>query len=155
MFARTVHLKYSTEVDTDIQTLYQFHIDTNNLPKITPPWIRVQIISLELPLQEGSKIDLNITRFGLIQRWKMQIAQLKPFELVCDKALKSPFASFVHHHRFETIDETKSLLSDELEFTLPLYPLGLIALPFVKQDIRKMFEYRHKRTKTLLEKKYV
>lgn len=155
MFERTVRLEFSTEISIDVQTLYSFHIDTNNLPKITPPWIQVQIISLELPLHEGSRIELDITRFGIAQRWKMQVAELNPPECVCDKALKSPFASFVHHHRFEGIDEGRSLLCDELEFTLPFYPFSLIALPFVKRDIRKMFQHRHKQTKTLLEKNYV
>lgn len=155
MFEKTIHLDFTTKIDVDVQRLYDFHTDTNNLPKITPPWIQVQVVSLKLPLYQGSEMELDITRFGMTLRWKMQIAELNPPECVCDKALKSPFASFVHHHRFETIDETKSLLCDELEFSLPLYPLSLIALPFVKRDIRKMFEYRHLKTKTLLEKNYV
>jgi len=155
MFKRTVRLSFSTEIEVDVQTLYDFHIDTNNLPKITPPWIKVKVVSLELPLHQGSEIELDISRFGIVQRWKMQIAELERPGLVCDKALKSPFASFIHYHRFEAINDTKSLLCDELSFSLPLYPLSLIALPFVKQDIRKMFDYRHQHTKTLLEKNHV
>jgi len=155
MFERTLRLRFSSEIEADVQSLYDFHIDTNNLPKITPPWIKVQIISLELPLHQGSEIELAITRFGIAQRWKMQIAELEQPGLICDKALKSPFASFIHHHKFEAINGIKSLLHDELAFSLPLYPLSLIALPFIKRDIRKMFAYRHLQTKTLLEKKHV
>jgi len=155
MFERTVRISFSTDIEVDVQTLYDFHIDTNNLPKITPPWIKVKVVSLELPLHQGSEIELDITRFGIAQRWKMQIAELEKPGLVCDKALKSPFASFVHHHRFEAIGGTKSRLCDTLEFSLPFYPLSLIALPFIKQDIRKMFKYRHLQTKTLLEKNHV
>jgi ligand-binding SRPBCC domain-containing protein len=155
MFERTVRLRFTTEVEVDVQSLYDFHIDTNNLPKITPPWINVQIISLELPLHQGSELELDITRFGIRQRWKMQIAELKRPELVCDQAIKSPFASFTHHHRFEAIDGTKSRLCDELAFSLPFYPFSLIALPFVKHDIHKMFAYRHRQTKILLEKNHV
>jgi len=155
MFKRTIQLRFTTEIDVDVQSLYDFHIDTNNLPKITPPWIKVQIISLELPLHQGSELELDITRFGITQRWKMQIAELKKPELVCDQALKSPFSSFVHHHRFEAIHDTKSRLCDELELSLPFYPLSWIALPFIKRDIRKMFAYRHRQTKILLEKNHV
>ena len=155
MFERTVRLRFTTEIDVDVQSLYDFHIDTNNLPKITPPWIKVQIISLELPLHQGSELELDITRFGMTQRWKMQIAALKKPELVSDQALKSPFSSFVHHHRFEAIDDTKSRLCDELELSLLFYPLSWIALPFIKRDIRKMFAYRHRQTKILLEKNHV
>lgn len=155
MFERTVHLKFNTEIGVDAQTLYEFHTNTDNLPKITPPWIKVAIVSLKLPIYQGREIELDITRFGLTQRWKMQVAQLKSSELLCDKALKSPFASFVHHHRFKAIGTSKSLLCDELEFSLPFHPLSLIVLPLVKRDIRRMFDYRHMKTKTLLEKNHV
>lgn len=155
MFEKTFRLEFASEIGVNVQRLYDFHIDTNNLPRITPPWIQVQIRSLKLPLHQGSEIELDITRFGMKQRWKMLIAKLERPELVCDQALKSPFASFVHHHRFKAIDETKSRLCDELAFSLPFYPLSLIALPFVKRDIRKMFDYRHTQTKLLLEKNHV
>ena len=151
MLERTVRLRFCTKIEVAVQKLYDFHLDVTNLSKITPPWIKVKIVSLIIPVEEGSDIELDITRFAMTQRWKVQIAELKPPGLVCDKALKSPFASFIHHHRFEVIDDTKSLLCDELEFSLPFYPFSLIALPFVKRDVRKMFEYRHKQTKTILE----
>lgn len=150
-----ISLEFSTEIAVDTQTLFAFHIDTNNLPKITPPWIGVEILSLELPLHKGSMVELDIRRFGFTQRWKMIISELISPTLICDKAVKSPFASFIHYHRFEAIDKTKSVLNDELIFSLPLYPLSLIAVPFIKKDMQKMFEYRHQQTKILLEKKDV
>lgn len=155
MFEKTVTLEFSTEIGVDTQTLFAFHVDTNNLPKITPPWIDVEVLSLELPLHKGSIIELDIRRFGITQRWKMMIAELIDPTLVCDKAVKSPFASFIHHHRFEAIEKSKSVMKDEIMFTLPLYPLSLIAVPFIKKDMKKMFDYRHQQTKRLLEKKDV
>jgi len=153
MFSRTISLDFNTEIAVDTQTLFEFHMDTNNLPKITPPWINVKIQFLELPLHQGSTIELDIKRFGLTQRWKMIISQLTSPTLICDEAVQSPFSSFVHHHHFEAIDENTSMLKDELTFSLPFYPLSLIVLPFIKKDMQKMFDYRHKQTKTLLEKK--
>ncbi len=151
MFEKTVHMTFSTEIGVNAMTLFDFHADTDNLPKITPPWITARLVSLKLPLYEGRELELDISRFGLTQRWKIQIAELNPFELICDKALKSPFSSFSHHHRFKMIGENRTLLCDELEFSLPFYPFSLIAMPFIKRDIRMMFEYRHLKTKTLLE----
>lgn len=155
MLDRILRLKFSTEIEADIQTLYDFHTDITNLPKITPPWIKVKIASLMLPIQPKGEIGLDITRFGIRQRWKIQIAALNPPELVFDRALKSPFASFIHYHRFKAISDVKSLLCDELELSLPFYPFSMIALPFIKKDIQKMFAYRHLQTKKLLEKNYV
>jgi ligand-binding SRPBCC domain-containing protein len=155
MFEKMVSLEFSTEIAVDTQALFEFHIDTNNLPRITPPWIHVEIASLELPLHEGSMIELDIRRFGFTQRWKMMIFEFTSPVLVCDKAVKSPFKSFIHYHRFEALDKNNSVMKDEITFSLPLYPLSLIAVPFIKKDLQKMFEYRHRQTKLLLEKKDV
>lgn len=155
MFEKIISLEFSTEVAVDVQTLYDFHIDTNNLPRITPPWIEVEVISLELPLRKGSAIELDIRRFGFTQKWKMIISELTSPTLVCDKAVKSTFLSFIHYHRFEAVGKTKSVMKDEVIFSLPLYPLSLIAVPFIKKDMKKMFEYRHQQTKLLLERKDV
>jgi len=155
MFEKTISLEFSTEIAVDTQTLFAFHTDTTNLPKITPPWIDVAIVSLELPLQKGSRIELDIKRFALTQRWDMIISELLSPKLLCDKAVKSPFKSFIHYHRFESIDKGKSILKDEVLFSLPLYPLSLIALSFIKKDMKKMFDYRHRQTKKLLEKNNV
>lgn len=155
MFDKEVRLSFDCEIEASVARLYDFHIDTNNLPLITPPWIITDVISLDLPLKENSEIELDITRFNLTKRWKMKIEALQEPVLVCDRALQSPFASFIHYHRFEAITEVKSRLKDEIIFTLPLYPLSLIVVPFIKRDISKMFSYRHQQTKTLLENKYV
>ena len=155
MFKKTISLEFSTEIDVDTHTLFAFQTDTHNLPKITPPWIDVEIVSLELPLQKGSRIELDIKRFGLTQKWNMMIFELTSPDLVCDKALKSPFKSFMHYHRFESIGKGKSILKDEVLFSLPLYPFSLVSLPFIKKEMKKMFDYRHQETKKLLEKKQV
>jgi len=155
MFDRNVSISFECDVETSVEKLYEFHTDTNNLLLITPPWIATDIVSLELPLHEGSEIELDITRFGLTQRWNMKIDTLQKPLLLRDKALKSPFSSFVHHHRFEAVTEKKSRMKDEITFALPLYPLSLIVMPFIKHDISKMFVYRHQQTKKILEKKDV
>jgi len=155
MFERTTQLRFSTEISTSPQALYDFHTDTNNLLKIMPPWIKVNIVSLKLPMTQGEEVTLDISRFGIRQRWKMRIAKLLSPKLVSDEAIESPFKSFVHHHSFEEIDKKRTKLCDELEFTLPFYPLNLIALALIKKDINKLFDYRHKKTKLILEKNNV
>ncbi len=44
-------------------------------------------------------------------------------------------------------------LRDEIEFKLPFGIIGKIFEPFIELDIKNMFEYRHKKTKELLEKR--
>ena len=143
---------FSTVLPCSQDKAFAFHCDTQNLPLITPPWIDVTIKKLVLPLNEGSRIDLVISRWGLPQRWNMEIETLSAPYKVVDKAIDSPFAFFRHTHSFERIDGAHTYMVDTVEFKLPLWPLSWVALWFVKKDLEKMFDYRHARTSLLLEK---
>ena len=137
---------FETILNAPIQKVYEFHCDTNNLPLITPPWIKVSIVKLDLPLVQGSHIILDITRFGFTQQWEMEIEAMRPNEAVIDRAIRSPFKSFRHVHGFEKIDKNQTRMKDIVEFALPLAPLSNIALAFVKSDFARMFHFRHEKT---------
>jgi len=141
---------FETILNAPIQRVYEFHCDTNNLPLITPPWIKVSIVKLDLPLVQGSHIILDITRFGFTQQWEMEIEAMRPNEAVIDRAIRSPFKSFRHVHGFEKIDENQTRMKDMVEFALPFKPLSNIALPFIKKDLKRMFDYRHEATNKAL-----
>ena len=144
-------LYFETPIGVSVEKLFDFHLDTHNLPKITPRDTRVEIIKLPMPMAKDNVIELDITKFFTTQRWEIKIKEFKPPYQITDLALKSPLAYFEHDHIFKKVDENNSLLCDRVRFSLPLYPLSLIALPFVKYDMKKMFAYRHKRTKEILE----
>jgi ligand-binding SRPBCC domain-containing protein len=137
---------FETTLNAPIQKVYEFHCDTNNLPLITPPWIKVAIVKLDLPLSEGSHIILNISRFGFTQQWEMEIEAMHPNGAVIDRAIRSPFKSFRHVHGFEKLGENQTRMKDTVEFSLPLAPLSNIALPFIRSDFARMFNYRHEAT---------
>lgn len=147
------YVRFSTILSCSQEKAFDFHCDTSNLPLITPPWIDVQIKALSLPLHVKSTIDLIITRFGLPQRWLMEIETLQRPTMVVDRSLKSPFAYFRHEHLFEKIDEHKTMMVDKIVFQLPFWPLSFFMVPWIKKDLEKMFKYRHEKTKALLDEK--
>jgi ligand-binding SRPBCC domain-containing protein len=151
-FNKTHTLRFRSRINAPVDDLYHFHTDTRNLPLITPPWIKVKILDLDLPLHQGSHITLSITRFFISQTWKMMIKEMKQPHLVCDTAIISPFTSFTHYHFFNQVDDKSSELVDEIHFKLPFYPLSLLFLGFIKHDMKKMFTYRHLRTQELILK---
>lgn len=137
-------------IDVAPQKLFEFHLDTNNLPLITPKNISVTIVSLPQKMQAGEQVILDIKKFGLSQRWKVVLEKIEKGRLIRDNALESPFSSFVHDHLFEPFGEG-SLLIDKIEFTLPFSPWSDIIVPLVKKDITTMFTYRHEQTKQLIK----
>jgi ligand-binding SRPBCC domain-containing protein len=121
--------------------VYSFHIDTNNLPKITPPWIKVTLIAIE-----PSTVTLDIRRFGITTRWKMAIEKLNcPYTLV-DVMLQGPFSFFRHERRFIPLSTTTTRMDETLTIALPLRWLGTLAFWWVKRDMDTMFAYRHTMT---------
>ncbi|MFZ1322599.1 MAG: SRPBCC family protein [Ignavibacteria bacterium] len=140
-------------IDSKIKDAFDFHSDTNNLVKISPDNIKVSIIKLDLPLKEGSIIELKISQFGIISnKWKLQIKNLKPFNLITDKMISGPFKYWEHDHIF-TEENGKTLMTDSLKYELPFGIIGKLADKiFLKRMIKKQFEIRHWKTKEILER---
>jgi len=139
-------------VDAPIQRVYEFHSNTNNLPKITPPWVKTTILNIDLPLGENSIIELEVKQYGLTQKWLVQVDKMIPYGRVCDKALTSPFKSFYHDRVLEPLADNKTLLKETITLSLPFYPLSLILLPLIKRDLVRMFAYRHHMTQMVLKR---
>lgn len=144
-------LIFETEIGCSVETLFEFHSNTNNLPLITPPGISVEIIQVESPLNEGNIAVLKIKKGWLGFTWELVFEKVKSPILIVDKAVKSPFSHFRHEHHFIRLNSSRSVLRDVVEFSLPLEPLTTPAAWFVKQDMKRMFAHRHTVTCQLLE----
>lgn len=140
----------SVDIHRSISDLFAFHLDTNNVVKITPPDTKVEILELEPPLKEGSRVVLKATKFFIPQIWEVRIEKVVAPSLIVDLAERSPFAYWRHEHRFEETAEG-TLMTDRVEFLPPLDPAGRIALPLIHKSLEAMFAYRHETTKALME----
>jgi ligand-binding SRPBCC domain-containing protein len=139
-------LNYSCLLNTSPQKACEFHTDTHNLPLITPPWIHVDILVLPEPLIETSIIHLRIKRFGIPTIWKMMIETLQCPESVVDSMVSGPFKFFRHQRQFIPLENGETLMRETLFIRLPFGWLGNLFFPFIKNDMDKMFEYRHQAT---------
>lgn len=143
---------YETLIECHVEQLYAFHADPDNLPSITPPGIKVQIIQMPRNITEGSRAELSIRRGLLGFRWTLRFEKIEPPHCIVDVALRSPFAAFRHEHRFEAMGASRALLRDTVTFVLPLGWLGKLFEPLIVRDMNTMFAYRHARTKAMLER---
>jgi ligand-binding SRPBCC domain-containing protein len=143
-------LEFETMVDCSVEKLFAFHADTENLALITPPGITVEILKLETPLKEGNEAELKIRKGIFLFVWKLVFENVTYPNLIVDCAIRSPFKSFRHEHHFIRVNGGHSLLRDRVTFSLPLWPLSLPLVWFIKRDMEKMFSYRHRQTAKLL-----
>lgn len=143
-------LIYETSLACNVEALFDFHADTNNLPLITPSDTEVDIIKIETPLKKGNQAILRIKKGFVSFVWELTFEDVLYPHLIIDVAKRSPFKMFKHEHHFIAIDERHSILRDKITFSLPFWPLSLLVAPFVKHDMNKMFAYRHAQTKAYL-----
>ncbi len=145
-------LTKTTLIDCTLEELFDFHLDTNNIKRITPSHTKVELIDYEDATYEGKIIKLKTTRAWVPIDWIVKIEKYEYPNLMVDVAIKSPFAFWEHHHIF-TKKGTMCELKDLIKYKLPFGIFGKLLAPFIKKDIENMFLYRHKQTKEILENK--
>ncbi|MFP4333031.1 MAG: SRPBCC family protein [Campylobacterales bacterium] len=138
-------------IKCNIDELFAFHTDTNNISKISPPNTKVEILELDPPLKEGDIVKLKATKWLIPQLWEVQVSTLKPPSLLVDTALKSPFKKWEHKHEFKEVEDGVQMC-DIIEYELPFGILGASLSNPVYKDLKHMFEYRHTKTKEIFEK---
>ena len=141
---------FETPMPCSVKTLFDFHANTKNLPLITPKDTSVEILKLNTPLKEGNEAMLRIKKGLLSFVWELTFEKVEYPHLIIDAATKSPFKSFRHEHHFIEIDDSHTLLRDEVTFSLPFEPLSRPIAWLIKRDMKKMFAYRHKKTQALI-----
>jgi ligand-binding SRPBCC domain-containing protein len=123
--------------------LFPFFSDARNLAVITPPRMGFRIRTSEpIVMQEGALIDYTVRVAGVPIRWHTLISRWDPPNEFADEQLRGPYALWHHRHRFTAVTPDETRMDDEVLFRLPFAPLGNVALPFVKAELRRIFEYR-------------
>ncbi|MDQ3020824.1 MAG: SRPBCC family protein [Bacteroidota bacterium] len=148
------YFEKSVLINCPLKKVFEFHTDTNNLKKITPDFIKVDIIKIDLPLKLGSEIILELIQIHIIKTiWKIQLTDFKPYTIITDTQIKGPFKVWVHSHCFKD-QHDKTLMTDKVNYELPFGILGkTVNQILIKRLINKQFEFRHKTTKEILEEK--
>jgi len=133
------------------EELYAFHTDLRNLLKLTPQKSSVTLLDAIVHPKEGSTFRLRVVEKFIPMTWEIKIQTMKKPHLLVDVALRSPFAFWRHTHRFESLEDGTSLLTDSVEYELPFGALGRVFNFLVEYELAKLFTHRHLVTKKILE----
>lgn len=126
--------------------LYAWHAREGALERLLPPWEKAELSS-----RSGTFADMCVVmRMNILgpiwQRWVAQHGDVIEGVRFRDTQIEGPFARWVHTHSFEPAPGG-SVLVDQVDYTLPLGPLGaLFGTGFASRRIARMFEFRHQRT---------
>lgn len=144
----------SSYINCDVKSLFDFHIDTNNLQKITPNDTKVELLTKDFKPIVSQILKIKATKYFIPMNWEVKIEKIDGPNLLVDLALKSPFAFWEHKHIFIK-HGNMSELKDVVTFKMPFGFIGKLLEVFVIKDLQKMFDFRHKITKEILEKEKI
>jgi ligand-binding SRPBCC domain-containing protein len=131
--------------------VFAFFAQAHNLERITPPWLRFELLSREaIEMSVGTQIDYRLHVHGIPVRWISRIEEWQPGRGFVDRQIRGPYRLWHHRHTFEA-QEDGTLVGDHVAYALPFGRLGDIAHPLlVRRDLERIFAYRHSAVETLL-----
>ena len=140
-----------TKIQGNIEDVFKFFSDAQNLELITPPELSFKITSpIPIKMETGALIEYKIRLFGFSFRWKSIISKWEQNRQFIDEQLKGPYSKWVHTHTFQK-NEGIIIINDIVNYRLPFAPFGEIVLPLVKLQLKRIFDYRSKRIFELID----
>ena len=132
--------------------LYEWHARGGAFERLVPPWQTVSVMDRVGGIEDGARLYMRIAMGPLRLRWVAVHADVVAGREFTDIQEHGPFAQWRHRHRFEPTgaspDETRSMLTDEIDYRLPLEPVSRwVAGRGVRDDLQRMFAFRHARTR--------
>lgn len=146
------HFTLSLNIKAPVEKVFAFHESPDAFARLTPSWADVRIIQPVPGIYAGAEGIFSVPLLGPIRRrWHAVHTVYEKNRLFVDEQKSGPFAYWRHEHRFFP-DGEGSRLEDAIEFRLPGGPLlNWLAAPFVRWQLRQLFNYRHVVTKRICE----
>ncbi|MFN3426720.1 MAG: SRPBCC family protein [Candidatus Thermochlorobacter sp.] len=142
----------SIEIEAPIEKVFHFHDDPQNLIRITPKDVKVELLKATAA-GKGQQVSISVTQFGFFKsHWDVEITEYEPPHRMVDVAKHSPFRKWRQERRFEKLDEQRTRMTDYVEYEVPVESItDLFAKRFIEKEIEKMFKHRQEMTKALIE----
>jgi ligand-binding SRPBCC domain-containing protein len=133
--------------------VFAFHEAPDAFERLQPPWQTTEILQPPSSLETGTRVVLR-TKVGPV--WQTIVAEhvaYEPGKMFADRMLRGPFASWLHKHIVTPRGEHECLLTDDIEYELPLGILGRVAGgAYARRNLERLFEFRHSVTREACEK---
>ena len=134
--------------------VFDFFADVANLQRITPPELNFSIVTpLPLLMQAGTIIDFRLSLLGVPFEWQTEISAWEPPHMFVDRQIKGPYAEWIHKHTFSSAEDGRTVMEDDVTYSLPSLPLGELAQPLVRKQLERIFTYRRETILKLLKKR--
>jgi ligand-binding SRPBCC domain-containing protein len=132
-------------VRSDLQKTWDFFSRAENLPRITPAWMKFEIRTPQpIEIQQDTLLDYTIRWMGIPLRWRTRIIDWSPPRQFIDLQLRGPYSLWHHQHRFAACEEG-TICSDRVTYKVPVPGVGRIMNALVvRRQLTGIFEFRRR-----------
>lgn len=147
-----VHLLEREQLLPDpVERVFAFFADARNLERITPPLLGFEVAGEgPIEMRAGTIIQYRLRLHGVGVDWLTRIDEWEPGVRFVDQQLVGPYRLWHHTHTFEP-SEGGTLMRDTIRYAMPLWPLGELAMPLVRRDLRQIFDFRREAVGGLIQ----
>ncbi|NCP02575.1 MAG: SRPBCC family protein [Deltaproteobacteria bacterium] len=128
-----------------VETVWDFLATPRNLDRLTPPELSFEILGrVPREMHNGLLIcyRIGIPFFGR-WTWLTEIKHIVPGRSFVDEQRLGPYRFWYHSHRIEPLDDGRTRMRDQVDYCLPLGPLGeLMHALLVKKMLQHIFDFR-------------
>lgn len=127
------------------ETVFDWHERPGAFDRLIPPWQEMQVLERSGGIKDGARVVMKMKHGPRWVRWVAQHRDYQYGHQFCDEQVEGPFHRWMHHHRFEPHGDDQCLMTDEIDYQLPMGILGKIAGGgMVETMLNKTFAYRHR-----------
>lgn len=122
---------------------WDFFSSAENLPKITPPWLRFTITTPEpITIEADARLDYTIRWAGVPIRWRTRIVDWEPPTRFTDLQVCGPYALWHHTHTFTPVPDGVEC-TDKVIYRVPFPGVGRVVHALaVRRQLMAIFRYR-------------
>lgn len=143
------HVTFELRLPVSASEAFAWHERAGAFERLSPPWQSVRILERRGGIRDGARVTLDLG--APIGRWELEHHDYVSGAAFHDRQVRGPFAHYRHAHRFRD-EGGVGVLTDALEFALPLAPLSRPAEGFVRDEFARLFAWRHRVTRFDLER---
>ena len=136
-------LEREQRVPRGLDEVFAFFAQARNLERITPPWLRFEVLGEPGEVGPGTLIEYRLALHRIPLRWISRIDEFTPGRAFVDRQVHGPYRLWHHAHAFAP-DGDGTVVSDRVRYALPLGPAGELAHRLiVRRDLERIFDFRH------------
>ena len=145
-----MNYRHIFQVHAPLARVSDFHSKSANMPAITPPPLSVHLHHAPAMLGEGDNMDFSLEVGPFSIRWVACIERVSATGFT-DRQIHGPFATWVHRHSFNALDNQTTEVVDEITLRPRSHPLWWLVGMGMRASLPFLFAFRASQTRRMLQ----